>query len=544
MQDRSIHPTPSMIRPTTCCPRFREQPSAAVCSGGKMHCLARVVTDETGGIRTFATSQSGFGPADLASAYKFDTSVDPGATIAIIGAYGYAKAASDLAAYRSNYGLPACTVASGCLKIVNQRARPRRSRPRLPSDDDWTVETALDLDMASAACPKCKLLFVEANDDQRRRPYIVRSVSRRQPRRHRHQQQLGRARRARATRRRVRDTTSTQSGVGIFVAAGDDGYNDGGQGPDYPGTSAHVTAVGGTNLAKSSSAARGWTEGAWDTSSGNGAGGSACSMSIPKPSWQTQHHRARTRRRRTWPRSATRTPASRSTTGQRRLDGRRWHQRGHAARRRHLRPDRPRHRGTVVRLLAHRRLLRRHERHERHLRQHPLQGGDRLGRPHRQRHAERRRSLKGGRPARLPAAASLRRRRLRRLAAAPAPAATPATPAASASRPRRLQSCPGTQVCSSTDDGEVCLTSTGKAPSGVSPLCAKTGTACASGKVAYHYTTAAVGNPTAVASAPARRRRAASRAPRYVGGGPPPDALVADRRVGAHHRADRARAEI
>src|SRR5262249_28317258 len=68
--------------------------------------------------------------------------------------------------------------------------------------------------------------------------------------------------------------------VGIFVASGDTGYNDGGQGPDYPGTSADVTAVGGTSLVKSSNA-RGWVEGAWSD------GGSSCSTSIARPSYQT-----------------------------------------------------------------------------------------------------------------------------------------------------------------------------------------------------------------------------------------------------------------
>jgi subtilase family serine protease len=62
--------------------------------------------------------------------------------------------------------LPACTTASGCLTIVNQSGAtsPLPSAP--PSNDDWTVETALDLDMASAACPNCKLLLVQADDDQ------------------------------------------------------------------------------------------------------------------------------------------------------------------------------------------------------------------------------------------------------------------------------------------------------------------------------------------------------------------------------------------
>src|SRR5437868_4008026 len=80
------------------------------------------------------------------------------ATIAIVDAFGYPNAESDLASYRSQFGLPACTVASGCLKIVNQSGATSPLPPKPPAGDDWTLESALDLDMASAACPTCKLV--------------------------------------------------------------------------------------------------------------------------------------------------------------------------------------------------------------------------------------------------------------------------------------------------------------------------------------------------------------------------------------------------
>src|SRR6185369_14902861 len=63
-------------------------------------------------------------------------------------------------------------------------------------------------------------------------------------------------------------------GIAITVSSGDNGY-----GVEYPASSAHVIAVGGTSLAKSSST-RGWAEGAW-----NGAG-SGCSKYVAKPSAQ------------------------------------------------------------------------------------------------------------------------------------------------------------------------------------------------------------------------------------------------------------------
>src|SRR6201999_3941452 len=135
-----------------------------VCNGGTFVCKSQLVTSAHGRFQPFATP-SGFGPADLTSAYKLNASITSTATIAIVDAFNYANAASDLATYRSQFGLPACTVASGCLTIVNQNgaASPLPAAP--PSGDDWNLEAALDLDMASAACPTCHLLLVEAQDD-------------------------------------------------------------------------------------------------------------------------------------------------------------------------------------------------------------------------------------------------------------------------------------------------------------------------------------------------------------------------------------------
>src|SRR5207245_10819521 len=98
------------VDPVTGIPQY---PHARVCNGGRYRCYAHVRTFEGGGVRIFATA-TGYGPSDLASAYDLDTTLDPGATIAITGPYGYANAESDLAAYRSQYGLPPCTSVNGC----------------------------------------------------------------------------------------------------------------------------------------------------------------------------------------------------------------------------------------------------------------------------------------------------------------------------------------------------------------------------------------------------------------------------------------------
>jgi subtilase family serine protease len=251
-------------------------PSASVCSSS-LHCFAQVVTDDDNRIKSDATKPSGFGPSDLISAYHLKSVTSSPGTIAIVDAYNYAAAESDLAKYRSQYGLPACTSASGCFKRVNQSGKTTPLPGNAPANDDWTIEAALDLDMASAACPTCKLILVEADDDQGDGLYLSQNgaaslnptvIS----------NSWGGPESGSLT---SLEKDFDHAGIGIFVASGDDGYDEGGAGPSYPSTSAHVTAVGGTTLKKSSSASRGWTETAWSDA------GSSCSGSIAKPSYQS-----------------------------------------------------------------------------------------------------------------------------------------------------------------------------------------------------------------------------------------------------------------
>ena len=251
------------------------QPHASICSGGRVRCFAQRRTDEVGRFTAFAQA-SGLGATDLADAYNIDTSVDPGATIAIIDAYGYTNLASDLATYRTHYGLPACTVGNGCLEIVNQEGQASPLPANAPANDDWTVETALDVDMASAGCPKCKILVVQADDDNGDGLLIANTTA----------ATLG------ATV--ISDSWGgpessfggiaaaevyfDHAGIAIFVATGDNGNT--GTSPDYPSTSAYTIGVGGTSLTTSGNT-RGWVESAWS------GGGSSCSTSVTKPSWQT-----------------------------------------------------------------------------------------------------------------------------------------------------------------------------------------------------------------------------------------------------------------
>jgi uncharacterized protein (TIGR03382 family) len=250
--------------------------TGSVCSGAGKRCFAHVHATAEGFVQPAVTPQ-GFGPADLQAAYKIPTTITGTPTVAIVDAYGYAALESDLAAYRTQYGLPACSVANGCLKIVNQTGGATLPAAP-PANDDWTIETALDVDMASAACPSCKILVVQADDDQGDGLDIAQNAA----------ASLGAAVISNSwggpeqagQSLTAQEVYFNHPNIAVFVSAGDNGYNDAGQGPDYPATSAFTIAVGGTHLVKDASA-RGWTETAWTS------GGSACSLSITKPAYQT-----------------------------------------------------------------------------------------------------------------------------------------------------------------------------------------------------------------------------------------------------------------
>ena len=98
-------------------------PHARVCAAalpGEASCHARVIVDANGKPVPNATP-SGLGPTQLRDAYKITGTGSSATTIAIVDAFGYPNAESDLATYRSTFGLPPCTTANGCFRKVDQR---------------------------------------------------------------------------------------------------------------------------------------------------------------------------------------------------------------------------------------------------------------------------------------------------------------------------------------------------------------------------------------------------------------------------------------
>ncbi|MFL6765796.1 MAG: hypothetical protein ACJ8FO_11430 [Sphingomicrobium sp.] len=220
-----------------------------------------------GKISPNATPQ-GYGPADLRAAYALTGVTGSGTpTVAIVDAFAYPNAEADLAVYRSQYSLPACTTANGCLKIVGQTGG--KTPPRV--DTGWDQEQALDLDMVSAACPNCHILLVQASSasfsnlwtgvDYAKTVPGVRAIS----------NSYGNTD---SSSYSTYDSHYAGNNVAITVSTGDSGY-----GAQWPATAPGAIAVGGTSL-RAGGGSRGWTETVW-----NGAG-SGCGLGHAKPTWQ------------------------------------------------------------------------------------------------------------------------------------------------------------------------------------------------------------------------------------------------------------------
>jgi kumamolisin len=88
------------------------------------------------------------------------TTLNTGArAIAIVDAYDYPAALSDLTAFSSQFGLPAPT--SSNFQVVYATG----TRPADGSGSGWDIEAALDIEWAHAMTPKAKVYLVEAASD-------------------------------------------------------------------------------------------------------------------------------------------------------------------------------------------------------------------------------------------------------------------------------------------------------------------------------------------------------------------------------------------
>jgi subtilase family serine protease len=232
---------------------------------GDARCHAQMLLGPDGTALVTSTP-AGYGPADLQSAYKLSSTGGTGMTVALVDAYDYPNAESDLGVYRSHFGLPPCTTANGCFKKVNQNG-VQGNYPG--ANSGWATEEALDIEMVSAICPNCKIILVEANSSSLANLGAAVDTAVRLG-----ANAVSNSYGGNESSSDANDPDYNHAGVAITASSGDNGF-----GVEFPASSQYVTAVGGTHLVRDSSA-RGWGETAW-----SGAG-SGCSSYVPKPSWQ------------------------------------------------------------------------------------------------------------------------------------------------------------------------------------------------------------------------------------------------------------------
>jgi subtilase family serine protease len=243
-----------------------DRPVCGSAAPGQARCLAQVETNSAGAALAQATP-AGYGPAQLRSAYSLPASGGSGQTVAIVDAYNDPNAEKDLATYRTTFGLPACTKASGCFRQVSQTG----STTSLPaSDAGWSEEISLDLDMVSAVCPSCNILLVEAKT-----PTLANLAAATNEAAALHATEISNSYGGSESGVTSYASAYNHPGIAITASAGDDGY-----GVSFPASATTVTAVGGTSLTLNSSGARS-RETVW-----NGTG-SGCSRTFTQPAWQT-----------------------------------------------------------------------------------------------------------------------------------------------------------------------------------------------------------------------------------------------------------------
>ena len=235
-------------------------------------------TDQKGvPARTAADGAYGLGPKQFESAYDLPSTAPAAQTIAVVDAYDDPNAEADLAVYDREFGLPECTAANGCFTKVNQQGQ---SGPLPAVSGEWSLEVSLDIETTHAICQNCRVLLVEASssNDGDLEAAENRAVL------------LGATEISNSWGGPELPADSeafNHPGVAITAAAGDSGYrnwdsSNAGE-VEYPASSPHVVAVGGTRLTLTSAGE--WAgETVWNSEAGASGGG--CSGRYLAPRWQ------------------------------------------------------------------------------------------------------------------------------------------------------------------------------------------------------------------------------------------------------------------
>lgn len=271
-------------------------------------------------------AEQGFGlrPADLQAAYALHAVAPSSQTVAVIDAYNDPVAEADLKVYSEEFGLPACTSEGACFRKVNQSGSSLASAMPFPKTTKelteaqssaneaqkklaaeaigWGAEISLDIETVHATCQSCSILLVEANSTSFTDLEAAEATA----------AALGATEISNsfggpdAEIVPAEDSASkfNRPGLVVTASAGDEGFRNWIQAnsleaemtekereefaselqalrsANYPASSPHVVAVGGTHLHLASGI---WSETVWN---GSGAAGGGCSTALEAQPWQ------------------------------------------------------------------------------------------------------------------------------------------------------------------------------------------------------------------------------------------------------------------
>jgi hypothetical protein len=201
-------------------------------------------------------------------------------TIAVVDAYDDPSAEADLGVYDETFGLPACTTANGCFRKINQEGH---ASPLPQKEGEWASEISIDVQMAHAICQGCRVLLVEANNEEFASLGAAVNAAVNAGATEISNSYAGPEEPALAAIFSEYNTAYyDHPGVVVTASSGDCGYlNEACLGKagtaDFPADSPDVVAVGGTAL---ESAGETWSSTVW------AEGGSGCSSIFSAPLWQ------------------------------------------------------------------------------------------------------------------------------------------------------------------------------------------------------------------------------------------------------------------
>lgn len=206
-------------------------------------------------VATPDSGPTGFGPVHLVEAYSMRDvrNKGKGQVIALVDAYDDSQAEADLGTFSTQFGLPACTTANGCFKVIYEGGK------KPPSDTSgWSNEIAIDTQWAHSIAPAATIMLVEAQSNSFNDLLSAVDVAVANGATVVSMSWSG----GETASETSSDTHFNVPGVVFVAASGDGGHSVG-----YPAASPFVVAVGGTSLTLNSNGS--WaSETAWSGSGG------------------------------------------------------------------------------------------------------------------------------------------------------------------------------------------------------------------------------------------------------------------------------------